>query len=156
MSYKYIPQINNQNFVYPNAYLAEYDVDIVQNINDNYVSGTTASFAATGTTSTGMTITFDYTWSKNSADVFVSNGTLKVLSLHMLAGGQNYFKPWRLVGAITSASTGATSLSGTATFAVTPAMLGLTTFVTGTYYFEVRMIGTKAIYPICQTLSITI
>jgi len=156
MSYKYIPQINNQNFVYPNGYLAEYDVDLVQDINENYVTGTTSSFAATGTTSTGMTITFNYTWAKNSADVFISNGTLKVLSLHMLAAGQNYYKPWRLVGALTTDSTTSEFLSGIATYVVTPAMLGLSTFITGTYYFEVRMIGTKAIYPICQTLSITI
>lgn len=156
MGNKYIGQINNTNFVYPNAYLAEYDIELIQDINENYVTGSIANFTATTATSTGMTITFDYAWSKNDADVFISNGTLKVLSVHMLAAGQTYFKPWRLVGAVTTASTTATTLTGTPSFTVTPAMLGLASFVTGTYYFEVRMIGQKAIYPICQTLSITI
>lgn len=156
MSVKYIPQLNNQNFVYPNYDLAEYDVNIIQDLNENSVSGTTTSFTATTISSSAMTITFSYTWSKNSAEPFIANSNLRVLSLHMLAGGQTYYKPWRLVSQVSSGSTGATTLSGSVSQVVTPAMLGLSTFVTGTYYFEIRFIGAKAIYPVCQTLSITI
>ena len=157
MSYKYIPQINNQNFVYPNNYLAEYDVDILQNINDNYVSGYTTGFTATTATSTGITITFYYNWSKNNADGFIlQNGNLAILSVHCLAAGQTYYKPWRIIGYRNTSDTSATTYSNTAIISFTPDRMGLTTFVSGTYYFEVRFIGSKAIYPICQTLSITI
>jgi len=156
MSTKYIPQLNNENFVYPNYDLAEYDVTIIQDLNENSVSGTTTGFTASTISSSGMTISFNYTWSKNGAEPFISTPNLSVLSLHMLAGGQTYYKPWRLVSYVSSASTGATTLSGSVSQVVTPAMLGLASFVTGTYYFEIRFIGAKAIYPICQTLSITI
>ena len=156
MSTKYIPQLNNENFVYPNYDLAEYDVNIIQDLNENSVSGTTSGFTATTISSTGITISFNYTWSKNNAEVFLNAGRLNVLSLHMLAGGQTYYKPWRLVTRVNTISTGATTLTGSVSQVVIPAMLGLTTFVTGTYYFEVRFIGAKAIYPVCQTLSITI
>lgn len=156
MSVKYIPQLNNQNFVYPNFDLAEYDVNIIQDINDNSVSGTTSGFTASTISSTAITISFNYTWSKNSAEVFINNGNLNVLSLHMMAPSATYYKPWRLVNLTTSASTGSTSLSGSLSQIVTPSMLGIAAFTTGTYYFEVRFIGAKAIYPVCQTLSITV
>jgi hypothetical protein len=155
---KYIPQLNNQNFVYPNYDLAEYDVDVIQDINEYSVSGTVTNFVVSGTsTTTGITFTHDYTWSKNSAQPFIStSGNLHLLSVHMIAGGQTYYKPWRLVDLVTTIYTGTTTDSGSNTVTVTPSMMGLTTFSSGTYYFEIRMIGLKAIYPICQTLSVTV
>lgn len=157
MSKKYIGQITSTNFVFPNNTLTEYDVEIVQDINDNSVSGTISNFTGTSTTSTGMTFTHDFTWARNGADVFISaTGNIHILSVHMLAAGQTYYKPWRLVDIITSGTTGSSTYSGSNTVTVTPSMVGLTTFITGTYYFEVRMIGLKSVYPICQTLSITV
>jgi hypothetical protein len=155
---KYIPQLNNQNFVYPNYDLAEYDVDVIQDINEYSVSGTVTNFVVSGTsTTTGITFTHDYTWSKNSAQPFIStSGNLHLLSVHMIAGGQTYYKPWRLVDLVTTIYTGTTTDSGSNTVTVTPSMMGLTTFSSGTYYFEIRMIGLKAIYPICQTLTVTV
>ena len=155
---KYIPQLNNQNFVFPNYDLAEYDVDIIHDINDYSVSGTVTNFVVSGTArTTGITFTHDYTWSKNSAQTFIStSGNLHLLSVHMIAGGQTYFKPFRLVDLVTTIYTGTTTDSGSNTVTVTPSMMGLTTFITGTYYFEIRMIGLKAIYPICQTLTVTV
>jgi hypothetical protein len=155
---KYIPQINNQNFVYPNYDLAEYDVDIIQNINDNSISGTVTNFVVSGTArTTGITFTHDWSWAKNGADVFISSaGLIHLLSVHMMAGGQTYYKPFRCVDLVTSIYTGVTSDSGSNTVTVTPSMMGLTTFSTGTYYFEIRMIGLKSIYPICQTLTVTV
>ena len=154
---KYIPQLNETNFVYPNFELSEYDVDIIHNINSNSVSGTVTNFSATTIASTGMTFTHNWTWSKNSAEPYIStSGQIHLLSVHMIAGGQTYFKPWRLVDIVTSGTTGSTTYSGSNTVTVTPAMMGLTTFTSGTYYFEIRMIGLKSIYPICQTLSITV
>lgn len=149
---KYIPQINNQNFIYPNNDLNEYDIDIIHNINDNSVSGTVTNFSATTITSTGFTFTHDWSWSKNSAEVFISSsGNLHLLSVHMLAAGQTYFKPWRLVDLVTSIYTGTTTDSGTNTITVTPSQMGLTTFIYGTYYFEFRFIGSNSIYPVCYT-----
>jgi hypothetical protein len=70
MSTRYIPQINETNFVFPNYELSEYDVDIIHSINDNSVSGTVTNFIVSGTPrTTGITFTYDYTWSKNNAQV---------------------------------------------------------------------------------------
>jgi hypothetical protein len=158
MANKYISQVNNQNFVFPNYNISEYDVEVIQNINDNSVSGTVSNFIVSGTArTTGITFTHDYTWAKNSADVFISAaGQIHLLSVHMIAAGQTYYKPWRCVDIVTSGTTGSSTYSGSNTVTVTPSMMGLTTFSSGTYYFEIRFIGLKAIYPVCQTLSITV
>ena len=158
MSRKYVGQITSTNFVFPNNTLTEYDVEIVQDINDNGVSGTVSNFVVSGTArTTGITFTHDWTWARNNADVFISaTGNIHLLSVHMLAGGQTYYKPWRCVDIITSGTTGSSTYSGSNTVTVTPSMMGLASFTSGTYYFEIRMIGLKSIYPICQTLSITV
>jgi hypothetical protein len=155
---KYIPQLNETNFVFPNYELSEYDVDIIHNINDFSVSGTVSNFVVSGTArTTGITFTHDWTWSKNGAETFIStSGQIHLLSVHMIAGGQTYYKPWRCVDIVTSGTTTGTTYSGSNTVTVTPSMMGLTTFSSGTYYFEIRMIGLKSIYPICQTLSVTV
>ena len=152
MSNKYIAQINNQNFIYPNNDLPEYDIDIIHDLNDNSVSGTITNFSATTITSTGFTFTHDWSWSKNGAEPFISAvDDLHLLSVHMLAAGQTYFKPWRLVDIVTSGTTTGTTYSGTNTITVTPSQMGLSTFIYGTYYFEFRFIGSNAIYPVCYT-----
>lgn len=159
MSRKYIKQINDLDFVYPNSRLAEYDVDIVHDINDNTVSGTVVSLSATTASSTGITFSISTTWSLNGAEPFIRNSNnLAIYSVHMLAPGQNYYKPWRVVSSRSvTPYTGQTSFSETgATFTVTPALAGVASFVPGTYYFEVRFIGHRAIYPVCITQSIGI
>ena len=158
MSRKYVGQITSTNFVVPNNTLTEYDVEIGQDIIDNGVSGTVSNFVVSGTArTTGITFTHDWTWARNNADVFISaTGNIHLLSVHMLAGGQTYYKPWRCVDIITSGTTGSSTYSGSNTVTVTPSMMGLASFSSGTYYFEIRMIGLKSIYPICQTLSITV
>ena len=158
MGNKYITQINNTNFVYPNYDLAEYDVELIQNINDNSVFGYITGFTVSGTArTTGITFTHDYVWTRNNADVFISSsGLIHLLSVHMLAAGQTYYKPWRCVDLVTSATTNSITYTGSNTITVTPSMMGLTTFTSGTYYFEIRMIGLKSIYPICQTISVSV
>jgi hypothetical protein len=155
---KYIKQVNNQNFVYPNYDLAEYDIDIIQDINDNSVSGVVTSFSATTITSTGITVTFTNTWTRNGAEGFIrSNGALQIYTLHAMAAGQTYYKPWRLIDSASTLTTGSTTFTTTSrAVPFTPSQLGLTTFVTGTYYFEFRFVGAKSVYPVCQTLSITV
>jgi hypothetical protein len=156
MGRKYIRQIINQNFVYPNNEVPEYDLEIVHDINDNSVSGTITNFSAVTATTTGITLSYDYTWSKNNAEPFVSDfGTLNLVSLHMLTPSQSYYKPWRCINVVSSTGTTITTSSGTVnTGVITPAMLGVNTFVSGVYYFEFRFIGHRAIYPICAQLTI--
>lgn len=157
MSLKYIPQENNLNFVYPNYDLYEYDVDIIHNINNNTVTGTVTSFSATTITSTGITIQYSWSWSKNNADVYISpSNNIHLVSVHCLTNSQTYYKPWRLVDLRTSGTTTGSTYSGTTSFSITPSQMGVASFSSGTYYFEIRFIGLKSIYPVCQTLSLTI
>lgn len=156
MSKKFIPQVDNLNFVYPNNDLAEYDVDIIHNINNNSVSGSVTTFSATTVTSTGITFTINLTWIKNNADVFINNrGYLEMLSIHMMAAGQEYYKPWRLVYNYDSFNTTETSAVIAGTITVRPSQVGLTSFTNGVYNFEVRFIGLKAIFPVARTLTIS-
>jgi hypothetical protein len=163
MSRKYISQVDNQNFVFPNNQVSEYDVDIIHDINDNCVSGSVINFTVTGRTSTGMTINFDYIWDLNGATPFLRNsGAVSVLSLHMMAPQQNYYKPFLCVGRytfnnipITRIESGVTPGFDRLSFLVTPSMLGLTTFIDGTYYFEIKFIGERCVFPVCFSQSIT-
>jgi hypothetical protein len=155
---RYIPQIDNQNFVYPNYDLAEYDVDIIHVPNDNSVTGVVTTFSATTVSSTGITLTTTNTWTRNGAEVFIRNsGNLSIYTLHAMASSQNYYKPWRTIDSFSTITTGSTTFTLTNRLInFTPSQLGLTTFVTGTYYFEFRFIGATGIFPVCQTLNITI
>jgi len=47
MPIKYIKQIINQDFVYPNNEVSEYDQEIVHDLNENSVSGTVVTLTAT-------------------------------------------------------------------------------------------------------------
>jgi hypothetical protein len=147
MSKKYIGQQNNPNFVYPNNNLAEYDVDIIHNINSNTVTGILNLHLLSGTT-TGLTLTIDASWDKNNAETFVTSGnTLQLWSVHCMTPDKKYYKPWRLIGKEESATLNLTTYTGSATYTITPAMMGVTSFTNGTYYFEIRFIGGTSIYP---------
>ena len=74
MSKKYVAQVNSTNFVYPNNTLAEYDVDIIHDLKENSVSGTTTGFSALYDSETGnINISFTYQWYLNSAEPFIAN-----------------------------------------------------------------------------------
>ena len=121
MSRKYIGQQSDYNFVYPNNDPKQYDVEIVHDINNNSVSGTVTNFTGTSISTTGMTISFNWSWTKNGAEPFISeSGNINLLSVHMMSGDQNYFKPWRLVEYENNATTGSTSYTGTTSFTVLP------------------------------------
>jgi hypothetical protein len=156
MSRKFIGQVNNQNFIYPNNYLAEYDTEIVHDVNENSVSGTVTNFTATTVNASGITFTHNYTWAKNNAETYVTQANqLMLYSVHCMVEGQDYFKPWRLVNYEYIPNTGSTTSSGSNTFLITPSMMGINSFDNGTYYFEFRFIGHRAIYPVCQTYTIS-
>lgn len=154
MSRKYISQQNVDNFIYPNNVLAQYGVEIVHDINNNSVSGTVTNFTGTSITSSGITMSFDYTWSLNGAEPFIDESNLyNLLSVHMMDPSGVYYKPWRLVyGKYASPTTGST---GTISVTLVPSQLGISSFSNGTYYFEIRMIGKKSIQPICESLVVS-
>lgn len=222
MGRKYIKQRTSSNFVYPNNSLEEYDVEIVHDINNNSVTGTTTAISGSSVSSSGITFSFNYTWAQNGAELFsigtstptcpeyqvANNGSssaelqwfdcsnnpiiefvdpfssLKIpsakintvvclsdqsicsgvtisqvtqeygiLSVHMMEPNTIYYKPWRLVTAVTSTS--GTTKSGTVTFTVTPSQMGVSSFSNGVYSFEIRMIGKRAIFPICQNVTVS-
>jgi hypothetical protein len=156
MSKKYIRQIINQNFVYPNNDVPEYDVEIIHDINDNSVSGTVTTLSATTINSTGITFNYTCTWNKNSADVFIGgDGNLNLFSFHMMAEGQDYFKPFRMVHYVSTGNTSASTVTTSGSFTVLPSLMGLSFFTSGDYFFEVRFIGHRAIYPVCVNLSLS-
>lgn len=154
---QYVKQLDDTNFIYPNNTLAEYDIDIVHQINNYTVTGTSNSFATTSVSSSSISFSLNYTWSKNNADVFIlGNGELSLLSVHMMGPTQQYYKPWRMVHNVSNANTSLTGTTATTTFTVTPSQLGLASFTTGTYFFDIRFVGKRAVYPICTSLTITV
>lgn len=155
MSRKYISELLSQNFVYPNNTVPEYDLEIIHDINNYSVSGTVTTFTGVLTSPSSITINMSGTWSLNGAEPYINqSGSVNIFSVHMMGRTQNYYRPWSCVFE-KSIATGSTTNSFTETFTVTPSMIGVTSFVTGTYYFEVRMIGHRAVYPICVTASVT-
>lgn len=163
MGRKYIGNQSDINYVYPNNVINQYDVEIIHDINDNCVSGTVTNFSATTFNSTGMTLSFTYSWSRNGAERHtISSGVNSYISLHgMMQTGtdgnyQVYYSPWRMLYNITG-STNVDTVSGTVTTGVlTPAMFGVSSFQTQPYHFEFRMIGATCVQPICQTLNLTL
>ena len=159
MSRKYIKQINNDNFVYPNNFLAEYDVEIVHNLTESSVTGTVTNFSATTVTSTGITFNYTSSFSLNNAEPFVNFDNYQNLySVHCMLPNQLYFKPWRTVSfkkLLVPGTPYSTYTSSSNSFTITPSQFGLTTFSNGVYNFEFRMIGKRSVYPICQTITIS-
>ena len=154
MSKKFIQEYQNNNFVYPNNDPWEYGVDIIHDINNNSVSGEISGFAAS-LYGGNIVFSFTYIWNLNGATPFIQqSGNISVLSVHMMDANNLYYKPWRLVGFVNDANPNITTKTDTVVYTVTPAMMGVSGFTSGTYYFEVRMIGEKQIFPICVEANI--
>ena len=155
MARQYIKQQNVTNFIYPNAYLAEYDTEIVHNINNNPVSGAVINFSAT-TVGSNVVINFDYEWYKNGCEPYIdNNGQLHLFSVHMMDASTVYYKPWRCVSGVTTSDTTANFVSGHFNTTVTPAMMQISDFTSGQYFFEIRFIGKRAIDPIGELSTLT-
>jgi hypothetical protein len=156
MSRKYIRQIINRDFVYPNNEVSEYDIELIQDINSNTVNGTVTGFTATTVTTTGITFSHFYRWELNNAVPWIRNSNeLGILSVHAMIPNQLYYKPWRVVDTITESPTFLSQYLGTNTFTITPSQFGLSSFVNGIYYFEIRFIGHLAVDPICVQYTIS-
>jgi hypothetical protein len=165
MGRKYIGQVNNQNFVYPNYEMTEYDVEIVHDINNNCISGTVTSFSATTISSSSITFTYNGSYNFNGADPFKGPILTPIiltnyLSVHCQVPGNTYMNTWRVVDTRNTSynpPTLPTSGSWTGdTFTITPATFGLASFTSGTYYFEFRFIAEKCLYKICSSLNVNV
>lgn len=156
MSRKYIRQQILQDFVYPNNEVSQYDVDdIVHDINDNSVNGTINSYSFLVLSSTLISMSYNATWNLNGAERWIRNSAANSLwSIHCLAPGQNYYKPWRIISSVSQTNFTGTTFTSTGSFAFTASQLGLTTLPSGTYYFEIRFIGHRSIYPVCFSANI--
>ena len=151
MSKKYIAQINNQNFVYPNNNLAEYDVEIVHDLKESSVNGVITGFSPLTYSGSphNIGVSFTYQWFLNNAEPFIANnGKLNILSVHMQSPDRSFFKPWICVAAVQDDNVNLTYKTDICTFWVTPSMMGQTDFSDGTYYFEVRFLGHRAVFPV--------
>lgn len=156
MSRKYIVEQIVENFIFPNNDKPEYGMEIVHDINNNSVSGTVVSFSATTVSASGITFSMDYTWLLNGAEPFIRNSNqLSLCSVHMSVPQALDFKPWIVIQTQSTNTIGSAFFNGSTTFSVTPAQFGIASFTTGTYYFEVRFIGHRAIYPVCLSLNIS-
>jgi hypothetical protein len=156
MGRKFIKTINQQNFVYPNNTIQNYGSEIVHDINNYSVSGTVTTFSASTVSETGITFTYNVTWSKNGAEVFYDNGfaTINVVSFHTMTPDVPYWKPWREVHILTAPTTGTTS-NQSGTFTITPNQYGLSSFTNGDYTTEIRFIGKRAVYPVCVSTTVS-
>jgi hypothetical protein len=151
MSNKYIKQINNDNFVFPNNTLAEYDAEIIHDLKEDSVQGVITGFSPLTFSGTpaNIGVSFTYQWSLNGAEPFISNdGKLNILSVHMQSPDKKYYKPWICVGQVQDNNVNLTYKTDTFLVWVTPQMMGQTSFSSGTYYFEIRFIGHRAIFPV--------
>jgi len=117
MSRKYISQREDTNFIYPNNDRSQYDVEIIHDINDNYMTGCTAAINSYTATTSNMIFNSSYSMNYNNAEKFIDEqGFLHVFSVHMLAPGQDYYKPWRCIYVDRNAVTGNQIYSGTSTW----------------------------------------
>jgi hypothetical protein len=157
MSRKYIVEQIVENFIFPNNDKPEYGMELVQDINNNSVSGTVVSFSATTISSSGITFSMDYTWLLNNAEPFIRNSNiLSLCSVHMMLPESLNYKPWQVIQSQGTNTTGSAFFNGSTSFSVTPAQFGVSSFENGMYYFEVRFIGHRSIYPVCLSYDIVI
>ena len=153
---KYIAQATYEDFVYPNNNIAVYDNnEIVQDINSNEVTGSTSGFTSSisGTT---LTLSFNYAWSRNNAEVFrTQSDRINLFSVHMMLPNLIYYKPWRLVDLKYITGATPTNSTGSFTTSITAAEFGVPSFPSGLYSFEIRFIGGLTTYPVCQNFTMS-
>ena len=160
MSRKYIGQINNPSFVFPNNYLAEYDQEIIHDLDPQSIEITKFRVnSVTGTTNT-LTVNFDYAIDFNGAQKFLSDdiaGYANIFSIHMLAPNQKYYKPWRAVYFNENISSPEIFTGDTQSFSINSFSMGLGNqgFTNGTYVFEFRAIGKKQVVTALATITVS-
>jgi hypothetical protein len=161
MSKKFIPQIPNNDFVYPNNDRVEYDQTIVHEINDNCPSGTISGITMTQVSNDEFTLSFDYDINLNgSIPSFIGAGDQydrqSLITVHMMQPNRVWMKPWKLVNnfSVPNASSGQT-FNGTFTANIYSSQMGELYFPPGDYSFEFRIISEECVTPICAVVTYT-
>jgi hypothetical protein len=156
MSKRYIPQLPSNDFVYPNNDRVEYDQEIVHEINNNTVTGSVSGLTLSIVDVNDLQLQYTYTWNRNDAEVWIRNSNLLgLLSVHVLAPGQDYFKPWKIWDSVANSNLNLTTSSSTITRTIVPSFVGLTGFPNGEYTFEFRFIGKLQPYVVCATATLS-
>jgi hypothetical protein len=152
MSRTYIPQTPNNDFVYPNNDRVEYDLVISHPINDNCPTGSISGLTLSQTTSSGITLNYDFTFNQNGSIPFFRTGTDNhgYLSVHMLTPVQTYMKPWRIVDSLSDPTYSSTH-SGSQSVYISASDFGVDGFYSGTYTFEFRLISENCVTVICNS-----
>jgi hypothetical protein len=148
MKQKYIKQVDNQNFLYPNNYLAEYDVNIVHDLIEGNVTGTTTQPVLTKN-GANIDVSVDYTWDLNGAEPFYNNqGALNLINVYFQTPDRQYFDVWVNVYILQTSELNTTATGGTMNFTITPAMMNQASFSTnGNYSITFQCISRRTIYP---------
>jgi hypothetical protein len=156
MKQKYIKQVDSQNFLYPNNTLAEYDVNIIHDLIEGTVTGTTTEPVLTFSGS-NINVTVDYTWDLNGAEPFYNNqGALNLINVYFQTPDKQYFGNWVNVYVLETFALNTTVTGGTMNFTITPAMMGQTSFSTGNYSITFQCISRRTIYPMPWLIPITL
>lgn len=146
MKQKYISQVDSYNFLYPNHTQAEYDVNIVHDLIEAQVSGTTTqpTFTSNGA---NIDVSVDYTWDLNGAEPFIDNNNkLNLINVYFQTPDKPYLNMWINVYVLQSTNTALTSTGGTLNFTITPAMMGQTSFSTnGNYSITFQFISRRCV-----------
>jgi hypothetical protein len=154
MSKRYIPQTPSNDFVYPNNDKVEYDQEIVHEINDNVVYGTVSGLTV-AESSGNLLLNYTFTWDRNGAQVFLrDSGSLGLLSVHVLAPGQDYMSAWRMIDSVSNSDPDLLTYTAPISRTIAPSSFELTSWPTGEYQFEFRFIGLKQNYVVCTTATL--
>ena len=115
-------------------------------------------FTISSVSYSAMTISFNYAYQLNGAEPFIDgDGNQVIFTVHMMGPTQQYFKPFRMVGQKydTPVVNGGTAYTSFSMGTVTPSQLGLDVFTNGVYYFEVRFVGKRAVFPVCVNYTVS-
>jgi len=154
---RYIKQIDRENFVYPNNSVSNYDNEIIHEVNDNNPTGIINSID--NIVITPASLSFDVNWSyvRNNSELFQNiDGSYTIVSFHLLAPDQIYFKPWKYIGSIKTSDSSITGNTQTTSFSIITTDFGVTGFTSGEYYLETRFIGKRSIEPVCSIFDTTV
>jgi hypothetical protein len=150
---KYIRQIINRDFVYPNKERSQYDTELIHNINNNSVSGEIIDIQTTNNISS-LDISFTFNWYLNDSEPFIKDSdNIMVLSFHLMAPNHIYYSPWKTVYYYETTYLNEEVISDFVQFSVDPSEFGLTSFPFDEYYYEIKFIGKKSIDVVCGSFS---
>ena len=156
MAKKFIRQIIRDDFVFPNEKRSQYGTEIYHDVNNNTPTG--EILAIDNPYLSASNISFDVSWSyiRNSSELFqlISGGTYTIITFHLLAPDQDYYKPWRLVEKVTTTNSSINTMYDTTTVSATASDLGLTGLTSGTYILEMRLISKRSVTVVQSELEL--